>query len=222
MAAETKKGAPRTGLYLRVFTADIEDFFPKMRQAFLVINRSDYEKNMHVLEINLSSDDERNLEGAALLKDIAQAAGIVALVRNNIALARSIEADGVMLDNIDDIKIAKMVLEERNIIGLRCQNDKNRAQKALAEGIDFISFGSDKFLPDAPLVKWWVTQTEKPALVEGHVTSDNAQNYAEIGAGFVECTGYIFNHPKGAMQGAVNILFAIDLAAGPGSDQKLN
>lgn len=220
MTSETKKGAPRTGLYFRLETKDIEARFAALRQAFMVINRSSYEKNMHVLEIILSDKTERDYEGAALLKDVGQAAGIVVLIRNDIDLARRIEADGVMLDNFDDLKTAKAAFEDEQIVGLRCAGDKDKAKQALDAGADFISFGSEKFLPEPHLAAWWSSLTDNPALIEGGVDNDNARDYVETGAGFLDASSYVFDHPKGAMQGAVNMLYAIDLAGGSG--QKLN
>lgn len=216
MAGEVKKGAPRTGLYFRFRTGDMETNFLKLRQAFMVINRSDYEKNMHVLEIIISENNQRNFEAAALLKEIGQSAGIVVLVQNDIDAARRLEVDGVMLDKIADLPVAKAAFEDHQIIGVRCANNKDIAQQALSANADFISFGSGKFLPDVKLVSWWSAQSEKPLLIEGDVTSEDA------GAGFLDVTEYVFKHPQGALQGAVNVMYAIDLASGGGADQKPN
>ena len=69
-----KAGAPECGLYIRV-PADFsfEDIVPKLRHLFLVTTRSDYEKNMHVLEIPMPRPEDTNPEGSTIdhLREIA-------------------------------------------------------------------------------------------------------------------------------------------------------
>lgn len=216
MTKEKKEGAPQAGLYLRI--ADdkpFEDAFRAMREAAFVINRSAYEKNLHVLEVGGDPLDVDSTDRLRALVLGGQQNGLVVIVRGHAGLAFAVEADGVFLDKAEDLANAREVLGEDAIIGLRCGLSRQTAEDAEAGGIaDYISFAAaaDHILPPESLIAWWGTRSETPALVEGKITNDECGRYVRAGATFIDGSDYVWNHPQGIKQGTVDMLYAIELA----------
>jgi thiamine monophosphate synthase len=212
-----KQGAPACGLYLRIpADPDMEATIQALRQAMLVINRSDYERNMHVIEVcsDSAANPEEAREKASVLAEIARLQGITPILRGSAGAARAAGADGVLLEDIGEMEAARAALGEASIIGVSCGLKRSIAQKALEAGADFVSFGlpENGMLPSPDLIGWWSALTEVPALAAGPVDNDGAGAFVRAGAGFLDCWAYIAGHEKGVMQGTVNMLYAIDLA----------
>jgi len=212
---KVKKGAPSAGLYLRI--ADdmpFEDAFRDLREAAFVINRSEYEKNLHVLEVGGDPMDVDSTDRLKALVLGGRQNGLVVIVRGHAGLAFAVEADGVLLDKMDDIANARQVMGDDAIIGLRCGLSRATAEKAIDQGVDYISFyaTADSILPPETLVSWWSFKSDIPALIEGRITNDDCGRYVQAGATFIEGTSYVWEHPKGVKQGTVDMLYAIDLA----------
>jgi thiamine-phosphate pyrophosphorylase len=215
------QGAPACGLYIVIpphFTP--ESVMPKMRHVFFVANRSGYEKNMHVVEVAHEVDDDGFAGRAGPVVALARGAGFVAVVRGKgeaaAQMARTLDADGVLLDDPGDVAAARAMLGPDAIIGLRCGLSPERADEARAAGVDYVSFGypDRSRLPPEEIVKLWAWATETPVLVEGPLTNDDIDDYVKAGATFFDAGSYILGHPEGIMQGTVNMLYAIDLALG--------
>ncbi|HEY0900821.1 MAG TPA: thiamine phosphate synthase [Micavibrio sp.] len=215
-AKEKKAGAPQAGLYLRIADDQpFEEAYRALREAAFVINRSSYEKNLHVLEVGGDALDVDSTDRLKALVLGGQQNGLVVIVRGDAGLAFAVEADGVLLDKPEDVANARAVMGEDAIIGLRCGLSRQLAEAAAAEGlVDYIAFAAiaAHILPPETLVGWWGARSEIPALVEGKFTNDDCGRYVRAGATFIEGSDYIWNHPKGIKQGTVDMLYAIDLA----------
>lgn len=219
--AQPVKGAPACGLYVAVPPAfAVETLAPQLRHLFYVTNRSPYEKNMHALELAHEINDPAFAQRAEPIIALGKSAGFAVILRGKgkatAKLAQALSADGVLLDELADIVVARGVLGDDAIIGLRCGLSPERADEARDAGADYVSFGypGREQLPPEEIVKLWAWASEKPVLVEGPVTNDDIDDFVKAGATFFDCGAYIFNHPDGVMQGTVNMLFAIDLALG--------
>lgn len=214
MGADKKSGAPSCGLWLRLGPDLALDVLTKdLRQIFLAINHSDYEKNMHTLEISGDSSDQDFKDKAELIFAMARHNGIATIYRGDAGTAHAIEADGVLLENIEDLAAARELFGTDGIIGVTCGLSNEAAAAAYDAGVDFVTFGTGKkALPDAEILTFWTMLTDLPAVIEGPVTNDYAAYYVEKGAAFLDVADYIWGHGKGVMQGTVNILHAIDLA----------
>jgi hypothetical protein len=215
-AKEKKQGAPQAGLYLRIEdNVPFEDAFRALREAAFVINRSAYEKNLHVLEVG---GDPLDVESTDRLKALVLGGkqnGLVVIVRAHAGLAFAVEADGVMLEKAEDVENARAVMGEEAIIGLRCGLSRQAAEAAEAQGlVDYVSFAAvaSHILPPESLIGWWSTRSDVPALVEGKFTNDDCGRYVRAGVTFIDGSDYVWNHPKGVKQGTVDMLYAIDLA----------
>lgn len=217
MTKEVKKGAPACGLYLKIADGKpFEDAFRDLREAAFVINRSAYEKNLHVLEVGGDPMDVDSTDRLKALVLGGKQNGLVVIVRGHAGLAFAVEADGVLLDKPEDIAAARAVMGEDAIIGLRCGLSRQTAEAAADEGaVDYVCFAAvaGHILPPESLIGWWSARSEIPALVEGNITNDECGRYVRAGATFIDGTDYVWSHPKGIKQGTVDMLYAIDLAA---------
>lgn len=214
MAIGAKKGAPPCGLWLKVGPdLDMGVLARDLRQIYFAINNSDYERNMHVLEIRGDEGDADFRERAALLFAMARENGIATIFRGSAAAAKGMEADGVLLGSLADVPAARELFGDEGIVGLMCGVSNDQAAAAYDAGVDFVTFGTaNNSMPSADILKFWTMLTDRPAVIEGPVTNDYCAYYVQAGAGFIDAGDYIWSHGKGVMQGTVNMLYAIDLA----------
>lgn len=214
-----KSGTASCGLYLTLPDTWMEpDFLKNLRDLFRAINASAYEKNNHVIELRSHEGEVHTVEQAEIVQAmcaLTQSQGVVFIVRNNIDLAKSCGADGVLVDDVSSIFTARKVLGDDAIVGMRCGISRRTAEKALEEGADFISFHDalGSYVNPA-IVQWWHYKSDNPCLVEGRYTNDDCAFYVQAGADFIECGSYIWEHPESVMKGVVNMMYAIDLASG--------
>lgn len=217
-----KKGAPPVGLYIKVGPdIDLDWVTRDLREIFFVINNSNYERNMHALEISGRAEDPAFREKAKSLCDLARNNGIACLLRNQPELAKDIGTDGVLLDNPDDYTKARELFGDEGIVGLVCGASPEKAAAAYDAGADFVSFGTGgPALPNPEALKFWTLLTDKPALVEGEITNDYCAWLIEKGASLIDASHYLWGHGKGLMQATSNMLYAIELAVDETKSQK--
>ncbi len=210
----TKDSAPPCGLYIKVSAAtSFQDNLTAIRQAAFVINRSSYDRNMHIIEI--AAEDTADDEFTSGLVQLVQSQGLVAILRGPVELAKKYNADGVILADAGQIDLARRELGDEKIIGLSCQLGRSEVEAALGKGFDYIIIGDHARTghSDPELISWWAGRTEDPCVAGGDITNDDAALYVRAGAAFVDCTGYLLNHEKGVTQATSNMLYAIELAA---------
>lgn len=210
MSDVVRAGAPACGIYIRLPVGSApESLTLKLRQIFFITTNSEYEKNMHVLEV-----PAEDTQAVQTLITLAQTNGFVAIMRGNPALAARFGADGVLLEHSDDVIRAREALGDERIIGMRCGVFQDWAEKALECGCDYISFffPGEGGLPPEQLPAWWSTITTKPCLIEGPMTNDDCGDFVKAGAAFIDSSSFIWGHSEGPMQATVDMLYAIDLA----------
>ena len=215
MADDKKKaGAPSCGLWLRLGPdLALQELMRDLKQIYFVINGSKYEKNMHTLELCCDESNSEEKGKAALLFAQARDNGLATIYRGHYETAHELEADGVLLENVDDIKGAKDLYGDEGIIGLYCGVSDEKAAAAYDAGADFVSFGTGKkAMPEPSVLKFWTMLSDLPAVIEGDISNDYAAYYVQKGAAFLDCKEYIWGHKKGVMQGTVNMLHAIEMA----------
>ncbi len=201
-----KPTSPPCGIYVRIDDfSDMQAIITSFRQMAMVINRtSDYEKNMHVVELVCDASDSKVVERITDLVPLMQSQGIVAIVSGKMDDFECYGADGILLENPDEIKCAREKLGDDAIIGLTCG-----ASKDSPKGIDYVTLNADP-----SLISGHCSKTDIICVAMGdHITKDNCVVLARAGASFVEVSDYIFNYEKGTMQATVNILDALERAA---------
>lgn len=206
---------PQSGVYIRISAeSDPEKTLQQIRQIAMVINRSSYGKNMHVIEISFGNADK---DQAAKLITLVKSLGIVVILRGPLELAKELAADGIILSDKAQIAQARELLGEDGIIGVGCDLGRPEAELILKENVDYVLFGDTnrQALPALDLLLWWSSVTEISSVAGGPVTNDDAKALVRTGATFLDCTDYVLQHPQGVLQAMSNMLYAIDLAAQP-------
>lgn len=80
---------------------------------------------------------------ALVLRDLCAAQGTIFIVNDDVDLAFAVDADGVHLGRDDPpLARARRRLGQTAIIGASCYDSLERAATAVAEGADYIAFGS--------------------------------------------------------------------------------
>lgn len=201
-----KPGSPPCGIYVRIDDfSNMLDAIGWVRKLAFTINRSSgYEKNMTVVELAHTPENEEKI---CDLIPVIQDNGLVAIVTDHFETAD--KADGILLNNVSDAQAAKEALGEDKIIGVVCK-DKAAGEQAIAAKVDYAVLNADP-----ALITWWSAQTDilSVARAKKGVTSSNCGTLVSAGAGFVDVGSYILNHKKDIMQGTVNILHAVEQAA---------
>lgn len=97
-----------------------------------------------------SSDAARRLVIARSLARLCRSQGVLFIVNDDLELARAVQADGVHLGADDgDLTAARAALPNA-LIGASCYADLERARAAVAQGADYIAFGSVFASPTKP------------------------------------------------------------------------
>ncbi|HBH26356.1 MAG TPA: hypothetical protein DDX54_03015 [Rhodospirillaceae bacterium] len=209
-----KAGAPPVGLWLRLTEADLiaPGLEADLRKIFWVINGSDWERNMHAVELD-GAVMERFPDKAAAVLALAARNGMATLVRGDWRAAHTAGADGVLLTDITHAPAAREAFGTEGIVGLAC-GTAGEAAAAHDAHLDCVSVASFESL------RFWVVLSDRPALVESPVTNDTVGFFVRAGATFLDGWTYISTHPKGVAQGTVNLLHAVDLALEQQSDTR--
>ncbi|MBI1300187.1 MAG: hypothetical protein GC137_00875 [Alphaproteobacteria bacterium] len=202
--SDDKAGSPPCGIYIRISDfSNMLDAIGWVRKMAFVINRSSgYEKNMSAVELVYTNENEDRLRD---LIPIIQDNGLVAIVSRSFD---PLGADGVLLENIEDVEKAREALDDDAIIGVVCQ-DRETADKAIAHEVDYVSLPADPVF-----IREFSAKTEIVCLAAGKdINPENCGVLAQSGAGLVDVGDYILNHEKDIMQGTVNILHALETTA---------
>ncbi|PCJ98614.1 MAG: hypothetical protein COA45_07815 [Zetaproteobacteria bacterium] len=199
-----KSGSPPCGIYVRIDDfSNMLDVIGYIRKMAFAINRSSgYKKNMVVVELAYSVEvAERITDIIPVIRD----QGFVAIVSGT---ADPLGADGVLLTNMDEYKALRGVLGDDVIIGLVCEN-MSEAEIAVKHDVDYVVLAADPML-----IGKFTTLSDVLCVVQGgNITNKNCGALARAGAKLVDVGAYILGHEKGPMQGAVNILYELELAA---------
>jgi thiamine-phosphate pyrophosphorylase len=158
----------------------------------------------HVVQYrNKVLDDRLRHEQALRIARMCRDAGACFIVNDSIELAREVAADGVHLGKDDgDVRAARALLGPGKLIGVSCYNQLWRARDAVAQGADYVAFGS--FFPT--LTKPGAVTASRdllraarefslPTVAIGGITPDNAAELIEAGADAVAVVSAVFDAP---------------------------
>ena len=158
----------------------------------------------HVVQYrNKAAGEPLRHEQAVRIAQLCRAAGACFIVNDSIELARKVAADGVHLGKDDEgVGAARALLGPGKLIGVSCYNELWRARDAVAQGADYIAFGS--FFP-SPTKPGAVTAARDllraakefslPIVAIGGITPGNAAGLIEAGADAVAVLSAVFDAP---------------------------
>lgn len=162
--------------------------------------------------------DAEVLRLGALLKPIAQDAGVAFILNDRPDLAAKLDADGVHVGQDDaSYAEARALLGKDKIVGVTCHNSRDLAYAAAEAGADYVAFGAfyptetkaPKFWAEPELLEIWQETMETPCVAIGGITLENAEPLVRAGADFVAVAAGVWAHPQGpaAAVAAFNALF---------------
>jgi thiamine-phosphate pyrophosphorylase len=186
---------PKHGLYL--ITPDDSDHDRFLARVLAVLS-----EHIAILQYRnkLASPKQARLQAASLQTHCRQL-NIIFIINDDIALAKALNADGVHLGEHDgDARSAKSWLGLDTIVGVSCYNLLNLAEKAAADGADYIAFGAmyrSNTKPDARQASLELlsqaTHLQLPIVAIGGITPDNAKHTIAAGADFLAVIGAVFD-----------------------------
>jgi len=151
---------------------------------------------------NKTASPSQKRKQAEMLVRVCAGGGAVFIVNDDATLARDVGAAGVHIGEDDGpIGRAREVLGEAMLVGVSCYNDLSRAKRLVAEGADYIAFGSffpspskpDARRADVPLLRRART-LGVPVVAIGGITAANARSLVEAGADALAVVSDVFGH----------------------------
>jgi thiamine-phosphate pyrophosphorylase len=150
---------------------------------------------------NKSGDaDQRCCEAADLARMCRDSAACF-IVNDDVELAREVGADGVHLGKDDpDIARARVLLGPDKLIGASCYNRIEYARRAVAEGADYLAFGSfyasstkpDAVRADPDLLRQAAEEFDLPLVAIGGISTQNAASLIIAGADALAVSSALF------------------------------
>ncbi|HNE25761.1 MAG TPA: thiamine phosphate synthase [Pseudomonadales bacterium] len=163
-----------------------------------------------------SNAQQRKAEAQQLLT-LCRTYNAFLLINDDVALAKTVGADGVHLGQEDmSLTEARRVLGKQAIIGITCHNSLSLAHTAQQEGADYVAFGrffSSSTKQSAPPADLSILHTAKqqlaiPVVAIGGITLDNAKSVLDEGADMLAVVGDLFSaHDVTARAQAYTALF---------------
>ena len=160
-------------------------------------------------------DTDRRHREAEALRRVCAEHGALFLVNDDVGLAAAVGADGVHLGADDPaVADARQRLGPGAWIGVSCYADLDRARRLVAEGADYIAFGSVFPSPTKPesgrapleLLRQGREATGRPTVAIGGIDADNIGQVAAAGADAAAVVSALFSAPD--PEGAAHRLVA--------------
>jgi thiamine-phosphate pyrophosphorylase len=126
------------------------------------------------------------------------------IVNDSVDLARETNADGVHLGKDDGaVGRARAMLGAGKLIGVSCYNEIGLARTAMAQGADYVAFGSFFSSGTKPaavraemrLLRTAAAEVELPIVAIGGIDVDNAAELIAAGASAIAVIGALFEAP---------------------------
>jgi thiamine-phosphate pyrophosphorylase len=140
---------------------------------------------------------------ASALQALCATAKVPLIVNDDVRLAKAVGAAGAHLGEDDgDIAAARALLGNDAIIGASCYAELARAERAVADGADYVAFGA--FFPTrsktgtrqaSPDLLRAAAALNVPRVAIGGITPDNAVSLIAAGADLVAVIGGVFDAP---------------------------
>ncbi|MCH9673009.1 MAG: thiamine phosphate synthase [Gammaproteobacteria bacterium] len=158
-----------------------------------------------------STDDAAREEAARTLQALCNRFAAPLIINDDVELARVVGADGIHLGK-DDMSPAqaRAILGSQSIIGVSCYNDATVAANAIADGADYVAYGSfypSPTKPDAVRASVDLVAATRPSLTVplvgiGGITVENAPALISAGVDLLAVITAVFgtDNPSEAAQ----------------------
>jgi len=151
---------------------------------------------------NKGADAAHRHAQASALARMHAARGALFIVNDDAQLARAVDADGVHIGEDDaSVTSAREIVGPDRIVGVSCYNDFERAATAVAQGADYVAFGSffvSGTKPAAGVADVSLLSRARalgvPVVAIGGIRADNAASLIAAGADAVAVISDVFGH----------------------------
>lgn len=159
-----------------------------------------------------STDSARREQEAQALCALCREHAALFIVNDDVALAKTVQADGVHVGKDDAaLAAARAYLGSSAVIGVSCYNRLELAVQAAQQGADYIAFGSffpSPTKPHAPratleLLREARRQFKLPICAIGGITLDTAPGLLASGADMLAVITDVFNAPDVTAQASL-------------------
>jgi thiamine-phosphate pyrophosphorylase len=159
-----------------------------------------------------STDSARREQEAQALCALCREHAALFIVNDDVALAKTVQADGVHVGKDDAaLAAARAYLGSSAVIGVSCYNRLELAVQAAQQGADYIAFGSffpSPTKPHAPratleLLREARRQLQLPICAIGGITLDTAPGLLTNGADMLAVITDVFNAPDVTAQASL-------------------
>jgi thiamine-phosphate pyrophosphorylase len=203
------QAGPIAGLYLLTReTADTEALCAGVEAVLKV--------GVRVLQYrDKSVDAARRLAQAQALRLLCARYGAVLIINDDVDLALAVAADGVHLGEDDAaLSNARARLGADRIIGVSCYNELARAERAAAEGADYVAFGAFFSSATKPRARAATPQLLRdarklsvPLVAIGGIDAGNGRALIEAGADALAVLGAVWDatDPGRAAQAIISL-----------------
>lgn len=142
-------------------------------------------------------------EQASELLPLCRKYQVPLIINDDLRLADLADADGVHLGHEDaGLREARIILGSEKIVGVSCYQSIELAQKAQADGADYVAFGSFYASPTKPHAARAPLQLlhdaaglKLPVVAIGGITADNASDVIAAGADAIAVISALFDAP---------------------------
>lgn len=146
---------------------------------------------------------ELRAQQAAALLQVCRASHVPLVINDDVALAQSVNADGVHLGAQDDAPSeARRLLGPGAIIGVSCYDDLERAEAAATAGASYLAFGAFHVSSTKPHASRASLETLRqaarfalPRVAIGGILPENAEALLNAGADFLAVSAAVFADP---------------------------
>jgi thiamine-phosphate pyrophosphorylase len=157
----------------------------------------------------------RRLAQAQALRLLCARYGAVLIINDDVDLALAVAADGVHLGADDaELATARARLGADRIIGVSCYNELARAERAVAEGADYVAFGAFFGSTTKPQARAATPQLLRdartlgvPVVAIGGIDASNGRVLVEAGASALAVLGAVWDatDPGRAAQAVISL-----------------
>ncbi|TBR36355.1 MULTISPECIES: thiamine phosphate synthase [Dyella] len=145
-------------------------------------------------------DQARRVLEAGALHELCREHGVPLIINDDVALALTIQAEGVHLGEDDDaITDAREALGPDAIIGVSCYDSLERARDLVAAGADYIAFGAFFPSPTKPQARRAALDLLRqsaalrvPRVAIGGITHENGGLLVDAGADYLAAISAVF------------------------------
>lgn len=150
------------------------------------------------------TDRERRLAEASALREVTANSNIPLLINDDVDLAAAVGADGVHLGIDDaDLAAARARLPADSLVGISCYDRFELAQLAVAQGADYVAFGSFYPSPTKPnavradpqLLRRARAELAVPTVAIGGISPENGAALVAAGADMLAVISAVFAAP---------------------------